>query len=233
MKINRVALKRNAKVRIFTTKPSPLAIGILYIALSYILSMLASRLDGTYYMMQDFYDQYLEGNLVYLPEFPQVSPYAWVIVFAISIMALVLNAGFSAYCLKICNGEKADHKNLMDGFNVFFKLILLTVLSGLFVFLWSLLFIIPGIIAAYRYRMALYILLENPELGALECLRRSKQMMAGRKFELFVIDLSFLGWIFLTSFPLFSIWVTPYMTVTYAGYYIALRDIPHIDYRAE
>lgn len=81
----------------------------------------------------------------------------------------------------------------------------------IFVFLWSLLFIIPGIIAGYRYRFALYNLCENPEMGVMEALNMSKAQTRGHKWELFVLDLSFLGWIILCGLTLgiLSIWIMP------------------------
>lgn len=85
----------------------------------------------------------------------------------------------------------------------------MTILTGIFIFLWSLLLIIPGIIAAYRYRMALYLLLDNPNMSVYQCIRESKRMMVGHKAELFVLDLSFLGWYILSAVPFVSIWVTP------------------------
>ncbi len=114
---------------------------------------------------------------------------------------------------------------LFDSFGIFFRVLWLQILMGIFVFLWSMLFVIPGIVAAYRYRLALYILLDNPEMGALDCISMSKAMMRGRKGELFVLDLSFLGWAFLCVIPFVSLWVSPYMNVTMANYYNALLEL--------
>ena len=99
-------------------------------------------------------------------------------------------------------------------------------LEIVFIYLWTLLLIVPGIIAAYRYRQALYLLIENPELSPLDCLRFSSQMMVGHKWELFVLDLSFLGWYLLCLLPGAIVWVEPYTRITYTNYYLALRDIP-------
>lgn len=95
---------------------------------------------------------------------------------------------------------------------------------GIFIALWSLLLVVPGIIAAYRYRMALFLLLDNPEKSALACISESKRMMTGRKAELFVMDLSFIGWYILEIIPFVSIWVTPYTQLSYVIYYEALRN---------
>lgn len=113
----------------------------------------------------------------------------------------------------------------MDGFSHFLRLIALNLLEGLFVFLWSLLFIIPGIVAAYRYRLAIYLLLEHPEMRVMDCIRESKRLMYGRKGELFILDLSFLGWYLLTIIPFASVYVTPYIQTTRAGYYLAVISI--------
>ena len=81
------------------------------------------------------------------------------------------------------------------------KIILLNILIYLFVFLWSMLFVIPGIIAVYRYRFALYNLYENPGIGIMEALDMSKRQTVGYKAQLFLLDLSYYGWVFLAALP--------------------------------
>jgi uncharacterized membrane protein len=71
--------------------------------------------------------------------------------------------------------------------------------------------------------MAMYIFFDDPEKGALECIRESKAMTCGYKGKLFVLDLSFIGWAILSIIPLVSIYTTPYMSTTKANYYRALR----------
>ena len=94
-------------------------------------------------------------------------------------------------------------------------------MQGIFIALWSLLFIVPGIIAMYRYRMAYYILLDDPDKGPLQCIRESKELMRGHKKELFFLDLSFIGWEFLITISagILGIWILPYIYTTYAMYY--------------
>lgn len=96
----------------------------------------------------------------------------------------------------------------------------------IFVFLWSLLFIIPGIVMSYAYEMTPYILNDNPDLGAKETLDLSREMMKGHKWELFVLDLSFIGW-FLLSIVTLGIadifYVHPYYSSTHAAFYEALK----------
>ena len=99
-------------------------------------------------------------------------------------------------------------------------------LKGLYQWLWSLLFIIPGIVKGYEYRMIPYILAENPEVEPSEAFELSKQMMSGEKWNAFVLDLSFLGWIILSIFTcgiLALFYVNPYMYMTDAELYETLK----------
>ena len=91
-------------------------------------------------------------------------------------------------------------------------------------FLWMLLFIIPGIVAAYRYAMTSFILAENPELTAGEAINCSKELMDGNKWRLFCLNFSFIGWIILCGFTLGIgyLWLTPYEQAANAAFY---RDI--------
>ncbi|MFB0920718.1 MAG: DUF975 family protein [Oscillospiraceae bacterium] len=208
MRINRAAIKQNAKGVIVTTKPSPILVGLAFLAVTYVLQFLSYTVSGQYQAYTKMMDQMLAGNLDYVPVLPHPNAGGVIIGIAIFLMLMMLSTGFTIYCMNICQFRKAGFGNLLDGFAIFFKVLWLNILMFIFVYLWSLLLIIPGIIAAYRYRMALYIMIDNPQLSALECIRASKQMMTGRKGELFVLDLSFLGWALLTLFPFVTIWVT-------------------------
>ena len=101
---------------------------------------------------------------------------------------------------------------------------LIGLMTSLFTFLWSLLFVIPGIIAAYRYSMATYIMAENPTIAPTEAIERSKALMDGRKSDLFCLDLSFFGWALLTVLTagIGALWLTPYMAVSRAAFYRSL-----------
>lgn len=122
--------------------------------------------------------------------------------------------------------KEACFGNLLDGFGMFFRIIWLDILQTVFITLWSLLFIVPGIIAEYRYRLALYLLLDHPEMSAMDCIRESKRIMSGNKGQLFVLDLSFIGWWILAGIPIVGlfvrVWVVPYTQMTYALYYTTL-----------
>ena len=101
---------------------------------------------------------------------------------------------------------------------------MLNLLITLKVIAWSLLFVIPGIVAAYRYSMATYIMAENPSMQATEAIERSKALMDGRKGDLFCLDLSFIGWALLAVLTagIGNLWLMPYMTVSRAAFYRSL-----------
>ena len=100
-----------------------------------------------------------------------------------------------------------------------------TLLVMLYTFLWSLLFIIPGIVKSYSYAMTPYILLDRPELSATEALKESEKMMNGHKMELFILDLSFIGWILLSMLTcgILVLYVEPYMMATKSAFYLELK----------
>ena len=129
--------------------------------------------------------------------------------------------------MNVRKGLITPYTTLFYGFLFAGKIILLEIVQYIFVFLWSLLFIIPGIIAGYRYRFALYNLCENPEMGVMEALNMSKAQTRGHKWELFVLDLSFLGWIILCGLTLgiLSIWIMPYIQQTDIGYFQAIKQM--------
>jgi len=120
--------------------------------------------------------------------------------------------GLSNFYLRISRNAGASTEELFSGFRRFVPSFVLFLLILIFVTLWSLLLIIPGIIAYYRYSQAFFILRDNPQIGALEAIRRSKELMVGNKGRLFVLNLSFIGW-FLLTIPTLGIgmlWVGPY-----------------------
>lgn len=125
--------------------------------------------------------------------------------------------------------QKADLNELGVVFNHSYLNVVKTMfLRGLYITLWSLLLIIPGIIKTYEYRMIPYIMAEHPELDTKEAFAVSKEMMTGNKWDAFVLDLSFLGWglLSLCTCGILSIfWVNPYIYMTNAELYVALKEI--------
>ncbi|MGL4485286.1 MAG: DUF975 family protein, partial [Anaerovoracaceae bacterium] len=112
-----------------------------------------------------------------------------------------MSFGLTLMFVNLYRRKNLEMNLLFSGFKVFFNAFVLTLLVGLFTFLWSLLFIIPGIIASYRYKLAMYILVENPEKSPMECIEESKKLMAINKGKAFGLDLSYIGWMLLSMIP--------------------------------
>ena len=134
--------------------------------------------------------------------------------------------------LMVIRGLKPSAKDAFSGFDDFFSAFKVTFLVGLYTFLWSLLFIIPGIVKSYSYSMSLYILADNKGKSARECIKESMAMTDGHKMELFVLDLSFIGWELLGALTcgIAYIWIQPYYTATKANAYETLRPVVEVPF---
>ncbi len=270
--MDRKQLKEQSKNLIRTADPKPVVTAIIYILILAVLSFLSYKIagdsafrlqkvfedfgfnydvsinDDTYDYDYDLSDEDAE-QLIYAIQEAMPTPTAVLLDLAIQIVTIVLGGGFAIFCLRTVRGMEASYWNIFDAFGMFFRVLWLYILESIFIFLWSLLLIFPGFIAFYRYRQALYLLLEHPEMSALQCITESKRIMKGHKGELFVMDLSFIGWGVLVGLAsylgytladamspsviadilntvglgiLVQFYVMPYMDLTYAGYYIEL-----------
>ena len=139
-----------------------------------------------------------------------------------------LMLGLIMVCLNVTYGDNVEIGTLFKGFNYMGKAIALFLMVIFFTMLWSLLFVIPGIIKSYSYSMAFYILAENPEMSAREALNESKEIMKGNKLNLFVLQLSFILWALLTAvtFGIASIYVMPYQQLTFTNFYHNIKRQP-------
>lgn len=154
-----------------------------------------------------------------------------------SLLAFFLSAAFSLgtarLFIEVIFRRDAEFGTFFSAFENILKATVLSFLMTLFVTLWSLLFVIPGIIAFYRYRMAFYIMAESPGISPMGALKISKKMTEGKKWHLFVFDLSFIGWFILSALTggLAGLYVMPYYNASLTGLYRELK-IEYIDRRA-
>lgn len=126
------------------------------------------------------------------------------------------------------NEGQADLGVIKSGFQNYGHTFFTLLLKDIFIALWTMLFIIPGLIKIYSYRMVPYILRDNPELSAGEVISRSRQMMDGHKWRSFVLDLSFIGWYLLGALTfgiVLVLWTAPYHNSTEAALYMELKDM--------
>lgn len=226
--LNRAQLKAEAKTITKNAAVSAYVFTFIYLVISFVLSLVSELATGD-----------IAAELSYYADmdiaFPTLGLSPVLVTFLsilISLVSVVLSAGYLIYNMGVRKGRTMPYATLFDGFTFVGKIIVLEILIFAYVFLWSLLFFIPGIIAGYRYRFALYNLCENPQLTASEALRVSKAQTRGYKWELFVLDLSFLGWNFLCALTMgiLSIWIMPYIQQTDVGYFEAIKRASGIGY---
>jgi uncharacterized membrane protein len=137
-----------------------------------------------------------------------------------------LTLGFCLFIVDVSSGNKLSVGRLLGGLDNFFTALLLYVMKSIFVFLWSLLFIIPGIIKSYSYTMSYYILIDNPDIESGEAITRSRTMMSGHKWRLFCLHFSYIGWLILSmfTFGILLLWVIPRMEVAKYEFYLDLKN---------
>ena len=155
--------------------------------------------------------------------------YLVITVFALAFKYLLLTP-FEYGCRKFFRknlDEPAKLSNIVYVFDSHYKNIVKTAfLTDLFIWLWSLLFIIPGIIKSYEYRLVPYIMSENPEMSFRDAQAESARLMNGNKWKTFVLDLSFIGWDILSIFTwglLEIFFVAPYKASTHAALYESIK----------
>lgn len=151
----------------------------------------------------------------------------------LSLLALPLSWGLTVSLLRNHREESVDLENLFDGFRGgrYTRVFCALFLVRLFTFLWTLLLIIPGIMKAFSYALTPYILLDEPELTARQAITRSCEIMQGRRWKLFCLSLSFIGWgiLSLLTFGIGFLWLAPYMNASIAAFYEDARA----EYEAE
>lgn len=119
------------------------------------------------------------------------------------------------------SGEPIKVESLFDGYNDWQRIILTNLLSNIYILLWTLLLVVPGIIKSIAYSQINYILKDNPEIGADAAIELSSAMMHGHKWRYFKLALSFIGWVLLVILTLgiVALWYTPYFSAAAANFY--------------
>ncbi len=217
MYINRLELKRRAKQLIRSGSPNPMMIALIFLlATTWLSAVLDLVVENPLNKFTEVYTQWSQM----MSAGDSISPammdamkqqmmgcfqgteavVGLLLAVLVSLYSLVVQMGYYSHSLQKVRGEETPIGELFAWFGMAGKIIWLQILRLIFIYLWCLLFLIPGIIAMYRYRMADYCLLDDPDISALEAIRRSKAMMKGRKADLFSMDLSFFGWLFLEMF---------------------------------
>lgn len=219
--MDRVQLKMDAKAAMQQANPHPVLVALVYMVILAAISFVISMMSGVSSVFT---------TLVSNPD-AAAAIYAGMMIPSL-LLSLVstlvtgfLSMGFTAYTLRVINRQPAGINDLFAYARYCLKIWGLSIVMGFFVFAWSLLLWVPGIIAMYRYSQAVYIFAENPDKGIMECINESKAMMYGHKMDKFVLDLSFILWYLLAGVTcgIAGLYVTPYVEITNAAFYNSLK----------
>lgn len=172
------------------------------------------------------------GDPEFVTMFLTIFSIAMVVVSVFSIIYIIIGGavgiGYSKFNLDLMDGNEARVGTLFDYFSEWKKGFVARFLRSIYIFLWTLLFVIPGIMASYSYALVHHVMAEDPSLTAREALRESKEIMRGNRWRLFCLLLSFIGWDILGALTLGIgyLWITPYREAAIAAFY---RDITGTD----
>lgn len=174
--------------------------------------------------------QYSDSLLSYIGAQPFAIPLYGSAAFSLVYLLVMLpfQAGYmnSMRMLTETGDDRITGNAFSIGFGNWLRLVGGMLLYNLYIFLWTLLFVIPGIIKSFSYAMTPYILIDRPELSLNEAIYESRRLMKGRKFDYFYLQLSFIGWALLSivTLGIGFIWLIPYMSASYAEFYADVKE---------
>lgn len=193
--MNFAQLKQDAKHSLSLANPSPHRVTCLYWCVILAVIVLG---EGSVYMLESGTNGV--SGISAITARNSTVMVVMLISFAMQLLTTVWSASYNNYSLALSrNEEGVGFEKLTQGFTRFFSILLLLILEYILVMLWSFLFIIPGLVAIYRYRYALLILLDNPGLSPIEAINRSKAMTRGHKMQIFLLDFHLLWYQILIS----------------------------------
>lgn len=195
-----------------------LAVGTGFVASLFTLSVSINSLNDNEYM-NDILNFEISSTL---------RPYISTAVAILAIFAMInfffggaITLGYVRFNKNLIQGTNPQFNNLFSRFNIFWKAFGMQLVMGFLILFWTLLFIIPGIIKTFSYAMTPYILDDYPEMGITEAISESRRIMDGNKWRLFCLEISFIGWAFLSvlTFGIGYLWLHPYMQASIAAFY--------------
>lgn len=165
-------------------------------------------------------------TLIYLAVCGGLSNIPYVGFLLVLLFGMPVAYGFMVLFLDVFRGTGAvELEKLFAGFKDYTRIMGTMVLMAVYTMLWSLLLIVPGVIKSYSYALTPFILKDDPQLKYDAAIEKSMRMMEGHKMTLFVLDLTFLGWILLgiITCGLGLLWIEPYMVMAHAAFYETLK----------
>ena len=210
------------------------------------VSFVGALLGGSVDVLSSVVELTGEGEIQVLDSVPrEVWVMALTVTVAAALLALIIGGaihlGICTFNVNLFHRREAKFSDLFFHFDRLWRGISMRLVVGFFIFLWSLLLIIPGIIATYRYAMVPYLMAEFSDLSVRDAMRESKRLMDGNKWKLYCLQLSYIGWSFLAmlTMGIGNLWLIPYQYAGETAFYMyvtgraQLRYVPEPMYRQE
>ncbi len=221
--MTRGEMKLRARSLINSTRPHPCLVTLALLAFIWLVNYLAQKIGGQPILIDLNAVEALDYQNMVRIDLANAEFVPTAILILFQLVVIILSYGYTAYTLHVVRGEASGYGDLLDGFSIAWRAVALTLLIDALVMVASAALLIPGLILSYAYGMATYLQVDHPDWPPIRCMRESRIMMRGHKWELFVLQLSFLGWQLFATIPGVSIFVKPYVSITGAVFYENLR----------
>lgn len=221
--MTRGEMKQRARYLLATTRPHPCLVTLALLAFGWIVNYLAQKIGGQPILIDLNAVEALDFRNMVRIDLANTEFVPTAILIAFQLVIIILSFGYTGYLLRVVRGEASGVGNLLDGFGIAGRAIVLTIFIDVLVALASALLFVPGIILSYAYAMARRLQMDHPDWSPVRCMRESRYMMRGHKWDFFVLQLSFLGWFILATIPGVSVFVKPYVSLAETVFYENLR----------
>ena len=221
--MTRGEMKQRARYLLATTRPHPCLVTLALLAFGWIVNYLAQKIGGQPILVDLNAVEALDFRNMVRIDLANTEFVPTAILIAFQLVIIILLFGYTGYLLHVVRGEASGVGNLLDGFGIAGRAIVLTIFIDVLVALASTLLFVPGIILSYAYAMARRLQMDHPDWSPVRCMRESRYMMRGHKWDFFVLQLSFLGWFILATIPGVSVFVKPYVSLAETVFYENLR----------
>ncbi len=221
--MTRGEMKQRARYLLATTRPHPCLVTLALLAFGWIVNYLAQKIGGQPILVDLNAVEALDFRNMVRIDLANTEFVPTAILIAFQLVIIILSFGYTGYLLRVVRGEASGVGNLLDGFGIAGRAIVLTIFIDVLVALASALLFVPGVILSYAYAMARRLQMDHPDWSPVRCMRESRYMMRGHKRDFFVLQLSFLGWFILATIPGVSVFVKPYVSLAETVFYENLR----------
>ena len=220
--MNRYEVRKWAAAFTLTTRPHPYFVTIFFVLVAQLVTLLSMEVGGQPFVidMDAVAAGQPENAVLFVPE--NVTTMSSLLLLAGQLLYVIMDYGYTSFCLHACRREKCSYFDLMDGFFVFFRAIILWFVKSTLVFLGAMFFIVPGILLSFIYAQSTRLLMDHPDWSPIMCMRESRRLMQGKLKEYFLLRLNLLIWNIACAFPFLEVFARPCIQFSETVYYLYL-----------